>query len=212
MPTRKFVTCIHDRNADQLPALFMRQFLIIVWIVCEGIGFCLQDTPVRAEIVDKIVAMLDDELILLSEARECIKNPVARVIANLDASSDIEQDALRYLIEQRLLRREIQYLAFPKETELVRSWATTYIITTYHNKDAQTFAEKVHAQGITDAELEQELTLYMKGIDYIRRKYRFNVDITNPDVVLNLFQQWMKDLQAQAQIHTSFSQDDCPVK
>ena len=127
-----------------------------------------------------------------------------KVVANLDGSVNIEQDALRYMIERRLLLREVQYLAFPEEKDLDRSLATQYIINTYYHKDAQAFAAKVQVQGVTDAELEQELTLYLKGIDYIRRKSRFNADIDNPDVVLDLFQKWIEDLQARAKIQTSF--------
>ena len=164
----------------------------------------LWSPPIRAEIIDKIVAILDEELILLSELRECISKPVVKVVANLDGSVNIEQDALRYMIERRLLLREVQYLAFPDEKDLVKSLATQYIINMYYHKDAPAFAAKVQTQGIADAELAQELTLYMKGIDYIRRKSRFNADIDNPEVVLDLFQKWMKDLQARAKIQTSF--------
>ncbi len=182
----------------------MKRFVIIVGTVLVGIYFFLQNTPAQAEVIDKIVAILNEELILLSEVRECMRKPSVRVLANLDASVDIDQDALRYIIERQLLSREIQYLAFPREEELIKSLAIQYIVNTYHSKDTQTFAEKVQAQGITEAEIEQELTLYMKGIDYIRRKYRFSADIDDSDIVLNLFQQWIKDLQAQAKIQTSF--------
>lgn len=182
----------------------MKSFVVIFCLCCGGISFCFQGTPVQAEVVDKIVAILDEELILLSEVRECIGKPVVRVIANLDATGDVEQDVLRYMIERQLLLRRIQYLAFPKEKELVQTLATQYIINTYHNKDAQAFAEKVQTQGITEIEIEQELTLYMKGVDYIRRKHRFTEDIDNPDVVLELFRKWVKELQTQAKIQTLF--------
>ena len=162
----------------------MKSFVVIFCLCCGGISFCFQGMPVEAELVDKIVAILDEELILLSEVREYTKKPVARVIANLDASGDVDQDVLRYMIERQLLLRRIQYLAFPKEKELVRTLAIQYIINTYHNKNAQAFAEKVQTQEITEIEIEQELTLYMKGVDYIRRKHRFTEDIDDPDVVL----------------------------
>jgi len=160
--------------------------------------------PVQAEIIDKIVAILDDELILLSEVQKHIRKPVVKAVVNLDPSIDMQQAALRYMLERHLLLREIQYLAFPRERELLRSLATQYIIDTYHNKDVQAFAEKVQAQGITEAEIEQELTLYMKGVDYIRRKHRFTEDIDDPDIVLELFREWVADLQAQAKIQTLF--------
>jgi hypothetical protein len=42
----------------------------------------------------------------------------------------------------------------------------------------------------------------MKGLDYIRRKYRFNADVDDPDVVLKLFQQWLDELHAKAEVQT----------
>jgi hypothetical protein len=182
----------------------MKSFVRVLSIIFIGLCFYFQNTPVQAEVIDKIVAILDEDLILLSEIQEGTRKPVVKVIANLDTSGNIEQDALQYIIERHLLLREVQYLAFPKEKELVKSLAIQYIINTYYNQDAKTFAEKVQAQRITEAEIEQELTLYMKGVDYIRRKNRFSADIDEPNVVLNLFQKWVEDLQAQVKIQTSF--------
>jgi hypothetical protein len=182
----------------------MKSFVVIFCLCCGGISFCFHGTPGEAEVIDKIVAILDEELILLSEVREYTEKPIARVIANLDASSDVDRDILRYMIERQLLLRSIQYLAFPKEKELVQTLATQYIINTYHNKNAQAFAEKVQTQGITEIEIEQELTLYMKGVDYIRRKHRFTEDIDDPDVVLELFREWVGELQAQVKVQTLF--------
>lgn len=182
----------------------MKNFVVMFCLWCGGLSFCFQGSPVQAEIVDKIIAILDEELILLSEVREYTENPVVRVLANLGASGDVDRDVLQYMIERQLLLQRIQYLAFPKEEELVKTLATQYIIDTYHNKETQAFAEKVHAQGITEIELEQELTLYMKGVDYIRRKHRFAEDIDDPDIVLELFREWVGELQAQAKIQTLF--------
>lgn len=182
----------------------MKRFVVMFCLWGGGISFCFQGIPVQAELVDKIVAVLDEELILLSEVRECTENPVARVLANLDTSSDIDQAVLQYMIERQLLLLRVQFLAFPKEKELVKALATQYIIDTYHHKDTQEFAEKVKTQGITELEIEQELTLYMKGVDYIRRKHRFTENIDDPDIVMKLFREWVEELQAQAKIQTLY--------
>ncbi len=157
---------------------------------------------VAAEVIDKILAFLDDELILLSEVRECAAKPVTRIVANLDQSSDEERDALDYLIEQRLLQREISYLAFPRERERIMSLVMEYLSSAYYDGNRQSLEQQLQQQGFSGAVLEQELELYMKGMDYIRRKYRFNADSNDPEVALHLFQQWMNDLKAKAEIHT----------
>jgi hypothetical protein len=104
------------------------------------------------------------------------------------------------MIERQLLVQEIQYLAFPREKEVVRSLALQYIVNTYHQQDMQAFEKSVQAYGITEAELEQELAVYMKGVDYIRRKYRFSEDVENPERVLELFRAWLEELRNQTDI------------
>lgn len=182
----------------------MKNLIVVVLVYCVGIGVLPGSTPGKAEVIDKIVALLDEELILLSEIRENTEKPAGRILANLDNSTNIDRDALQYVIERRLLLREIQYLAVPKEREVVRDLAAQYIINTYHNQNTREFKQQLEAQGITQAELDEELMLYMKGVDYIRRKFRFNVDINDSEVVLNLFQKWVEDLKAKARIQTSF--------
>jgi hypothetical protein len=170
----------------------------IIRLCCVGIPLLMSSIVTSAEVIDKIVAILDNELILLSEIREQVERPVVAVFANIQPLVDPEEEALAYIVEQRLLRREIQYLAFPKEKEFGESLAIDYIVTAYKHGSVEEFKRQLQAQGVTEADLEKELTLYMKGIDYIRRKYRFNTDINDPDVVLNLFRQWLNDLHAKA--------------
>ncbi len=178
-------------------------FMLIAMVCYLVIGVFPGSGRGYAEVIDKLAALLDDELILLSEIREDTEKPVARILANLDNSSNIDQDSLDYVIERRLLLREIQYLAIPKEKDVVMSLATQYIMNRYHKQNTQNFEQQLKAQGITPAELEDELMLYIKGMDYIRRKYRFNAfntDISDPVVVLNLFQEWLETLKAKASI------------
>ncbi len=173
------------------------KILTFCWI---GASLFLISLATHAEVIDKIVAILDGELILLSEIREQAEKPVVQVLANLNTPDVLEEQALSYLIERHLLKQEIHYLAFPKEKAFTKSLAIDYIIITYRHGSLAKFETLVQANNISEAALEEELTLYMKGVDYIRRKYRFNTDIEQPDVVLNLFQQWLKDLKAKARI------------
>lgn len=152
----------------------------------------------QAEVIDKIVAILDQDLILLSEIREQTAKPETLIIANVQTSAQPEQDALPYLLERWLLEREIQYLASPKETERMKKLALTYLALTYKHGTAEELLNKLHQAGISEASIESELMLYMKGMDYIRRKHRFNADIDTPQVVLELFQDWIKTLNANA--------------
>lgn len=177
----------------------MKRLLVILGIVWGFWG-----SAGSAEIVDQIVAILDEDLILRSEVRECAAQAVVQACANLEANGGLEQAALRYLIERRLLLREIQYLAVPKEAEPVQTLAVQYLIDTYYRQDAQAFTAKVQALGLTEAALLPELTLYLKGLDYIRRKHRFNEEIDDPNVVLQLFRKWLADLHTQAKIRTLF--------
>lgn len=154
----------------------------------------------RAEVIDKIVAILNNEIILLSDLHDVMENPAVNVLVHLDSANSEMQDVLQYVIEQQLLAREIQYLATPKDLETVKSLAIQYIVDTYYQQQRQVFDQQLAASGISETQLNDELLLYMKGVDYIRRKYRFNADIDNQDVVMNLFQQWVKELKTKTQI------------
>jgi hypothetical protein len=157
-------------------------------------------TPVCADIIDQIVAILDDELILLSEVREHAMNPASRAVANLQQTPALEEKTLQYMIERQLLTREVQYLAASREIATLKTLALQYIIKRYYQQDAQAFSDVVQATGISDAELEQEIALYMKGMDYIRRKHRFSENIDDPETVVALFEDWIDELQTQATI------------
>lgn len=178
-------------------------------LTCTNLILALLFTSMSAgaEVIEKIVAILDEELILLSEVREELKDPVAQTLTNLNAGSTLEEDALPYVIERKLLQREIQYLSTPKEKELTKSLALQYISTNYNHNTPEDLRQKIDERGISEEALEQELLLYMKGVDYIRRKFRFNSDIDNPAIVLNLFQKWLKDLKAKATIQMLNSND-----
>jgi hypothetical protein len=174
----------------------------IILLCLAGVAFSLWNTSEMgmAEVIDKIAAIVDENLILLSELREYAAMPVVSLVANLDASEDVEQATLAYIVERRLLMREVQYLAVPREDDVLNLLARQYIATRYH-RDLQSFAEKFEVSGISEVELAQELTVYMQGMDYIRRRYRFTEEVENPEIILNLFQTWVDALRAQATVN-----------
>ncbi|GAK56103.1 hypothetical protein U27_03065 [Candidatus Vecturithrix granuli] len=178
----------------------MKKMIVSLFLGGLAAGFFFSGLIVRAEVIDKIAAILNDEVILLSELHEVMENPAVNVLVHLDSANSKIQDVLQYVIERQLLAREIQYLATPKDLETVKSLAIQYIVNTYYQQQRQPFDQQLATSGISEAQLNDELLLYMKGVDYIRRKYRFNANIDDQDVVMNLFQQWVKELKTKAQV------------
>lgn len=173
-----------------------------VWIVWLWLCYLLfTGVSSHAEVVDKIVAILGDDVILLSEVQEFAAAPVVRILANLEAADNTERGALHYLLERQLLQREIQTLAISQDTDFLKAIALQYLSTTYHQHHRDVLVEKLRVQNIPESALDQELLTYLKGVDYIRRKYRFREDITDPEIILTRFREWIADLQAQADIH-----------
>ncbi len=169
-----------------------------------GIMCCWTAASVNSEIVDQIVAILNEDLILLSDIREQAIRPAARAVANLESEATLQDDTLHYLVERQLLAHEVQYLAVPRDIERTKELAIRYVAATYYRQESQAFFRAVQTTGITDAELEEELMLYMKGIDYIRRKYRFNEDVDDDDRVFALFTNWLNELRDQATLQMVF--------
>ena len=112
----------------------MRIWVVIV-LCLASLGLSLWNTceTSMAEVIDKIAAIVDKDIILLSEIREYAAMPIVYLIANLAASEDVEQVALHYIVERRLLLREVQYLAVPREDDMLKSLAMQYIATQYHH-------------------------------------------------------------------------------
>ncbi len=173
-------------------------FLTISVLCCWAVA------PAYSEVIDQIVAILNGDLILLSEVREHAGRPVTRAVANLQTAATLEEDTLHYVIERQLLTHEVQYLAVPRDTEQAKEFAIRYIAAAYYQQDEQAFSNAVQTAGIAEAELDRELMLYMKGIDYIRRKYRFSEDVEDADTILSLYTNWLKSLKSQATIQLVF--------
>lgn len=172
--------------------LFLTLLLVLI-----GWGIRSED-PVSAEVIDQIAAIVNADLILLSEVREASRQPAIQVIAHVNVTNNLAlQQTVRYLIERQLLTQEIQALAMPREQAFGRSVALRYIITTYYGDNAAAFAEQLRIHHLTEIDLDQELAAHIKGIDYIRRKYRFSDDVDKPDLVLERFREWVAELQAQ---------------
>lgn len=179
----------------------MKMMIIRMFISCMiGAAFLLTGLTIRAEVIEKIVAILDNELILLSELHEVMENPAVNVLVNLNGTTTNIQEVRQYIIERRILEREIQYLATPKALEPVKTLALHYIVNTYYQQQQQSFEQQLAASDLSEPQLNDELMLYMKGFDYIRRKYRFNANIDDQKIVMNLFQQWVNELKTKAQI------------
>ncbi|MBD3307133.1 hypothetical protein GF339_11965 [candidate division KSB3 bacterium] len=177
--------------------------LIVLLALCCTLQVAGNSPPAWAEVIDKIAAVLDEDLVFLSELREEAESPVVKLLLNLDTTQNTTEDrVLPYVIERHLLLQAIQYLAPPKNQDLTMSLALRYLSNTYHDTEAPELEQQLEAAGISESALETEIMPYLKGIDYIRRKYRFTADIDAPEVVLNLFQQWINDLKAQTDIRT----------
>lgn len=174
--------------------------ILLLCLCCWEIGAVFKNQYGWAEVIDKIAAILDQNVILLSEVREYTDKPIVQILIHTDASENIDQQTLRYLLERHLLSREIHYLAFPQEMEVTKAVVLEYIIQKYSVQDAETLEQKIQEYGIMQEELEQELIPYIKGVEYIRRKNRFGEDVEKPEVLLKLFRQWIEELHAQANI------------
>ena len=181
-----------------------KNYIISVCFLTMSVLCCWAVAPASSEVIDRIVAILDGDLILLSEVREHAIRPATRAVANLQTVETSEEDILHYIIERQLLTHEVEYLAVPRDLEQAKEFAIRYIVATYYQQDEQAFSNAVQTAGITEDELDRELMLYMKGIDYIRRKYRFNEDVEDADKVLSLYTNWLKGLKNQTTIQLVF--------
>lgn len=163
----------------------------------------LQAPPSQGVLVDKIVAIVNEtDLITWSQVREMMTSKTLRALLNPHIPK--EEEILQYLIENTLILQEIGDLSYhntnPVDLEIAGKW-----IMKKYGQDNSFPTEKefdaiLEQKGLSREELKKLLEPQFRGIEYIRRKNRFTLDVQDSEKVFQLFEDWLKELNKKAVI------------
>jgi len=143
--------------------------------IAVAIATTLLPAAAGAELVDRIVAIVDRDVVTLSEAEQ------ARAIAATRSDGRVDLvDAVERLIESRLVEREVERFSsepVPRElvdqaVEEVRSSFTT----------AEDFRAMLAATGLSEQELRSQLRRQLEVNRYLERRFRGLVFVTDAEI------------------------------
>jgi parvulin-like peptidyl-prolyl isomerase len=132
--------------------------------------------PVSAqEVIDRIVARVDTDIILLSDIRE-----LARYQLFIDGQSETDQQILDRLVDQWIVRNEAKAALFsqPSDEEVKRSLER--LKRSFSSPDE--FEARKKQTGLTDEDIERMLRSQLYLSNYLDSRFRASIQIDEKDI------------------------------
>jgi len=160
----------------------------------------------QAEVIDRVAVTLDNQAITQSEILLEIRLTAFLNGNSLDFSSESRKKAAERLIEQKLVRKEMQpaqYLeAGPAELESMLKEARSQ---RFH--DAEEYRTALENYGITEEDLKAHLLLQVTFLHFIDLRFRPGIHVTD-DEIRKYFNQELPELQKKAGKDTTITLND----
>jgi hypothetical protein len=127
------------------------------------------------EVIDRIVARVDTDIILLSDVRE-----LSRYQSFVDGEAESDSQILDRLIDQWIVRNEAKAALFPQPSDddvqrsldrLKRSFSTP-----------EAFQDRENSAGLTDEDVVRMLTRQLYLSNYLDSRFRASVQIDEKDI------------------------------
>lgn len=127
------------------------------------------------EVVDRIVAKLDTDIILLSDVRA-----LQRYQLFVDGKAESEQDALNRLLDQWIVRNEAKAALFSQPSEEDVNRSLTRLKRSFSSPEA--FDERKKQTGLTDEDIERMLRAQLYLSNYLDSRFRAAIQIDEKDI------------------------------
>lgn len=148
-----------------------------VWVLLLLVGAVSS----KSEIVDRIAVTIDKTVIAESEIVAQIRVTAFLNEAPVDLGRDARRTAADRLVEQALIRREIEISLYPTpsatevEQQLEKMKAT-------HFPDPQLYRAKLDEYGITEEDLRQSVVAQLLILHFIDYRFRPGITVTDSEV------------------------------
>jgi hypothetical protein len=140
-------------------------------IACAAIciGTAMASTLAQ-EVVDRIVARVDNDIILLSDMQE-----LARYQSFLDEKTQSEAELLDHLIDQWIVRNEARAALFPQPSDEEVQRSLERLKRSFSSPEA--FEERERQAGLTDADVIRMLKLQLYLSNYLDSRFRAAIQV-----------------------------------
>jgi hypothetical protein len=135
----------------------------------------------RAEVIDRIAVTLDNQIITESEVAREIRLSALLNGAPLDFSPDARRKAAGRLVEQKLIRREIElgrYLA-PGKDEVA---AMLLQIQSQRFQSPEDYRQALQKYGVSESDLNAHLLWQLSLLRFIDARFRPGVQVSDEEV------------------------------
>jgi hypothetical protein len=133
--------------------------------------------PVRAEIIDRILAIVDTEIITLSDVRAALKFELVPA----DVSTDPIGAALQRLIERGLMLAEVDRYAPPEPPDAAVRERMASV--ERRSVDALAFEIALNRAALSREELRRHLRDSLRIESYLQQRFSSAVQVSDDDVV-----------------------------
>jgi hypothetical protein len=146
----------------------MRVWLNVAWVlVCTAIA---TTGSVAQEVIDRIVARVDSDIVLLSDLKE-----LGRYQNFLDEKTQSDGELLDHLIDQWIVRSEARAALFPQPSDEEVQRSLERLKRSFSS--AQAFEEREKQAGLNDEDVLHMLKLQLYLSNYLDSRFRAAIQI-----------------------------------
>lgn len=145
----------------------------------------------QAVIVDRVAIAVGDKVITASEIDLRIRLTAFQNGEKPDFSLASKQQAARKLIDQKLVEHEMDVGRYPHAAPDAGKTLLAEFEKTNFSSNRAVMDAALHAYGLTERDMEDELTLQLEMLTFLNLRFRPAVQVTDQDV-LNYFTEQTK--------------------
>jgi parvulin-like peptidyl-prolyl isomerase len=144
------------------------------WIMS---GFLLIAAALAAgqEVIDRIVARVDNDIILMSDVRT-----LAKYQAFVDGKPEPDADILERLIDQYIVRNEAKAALFPQPSDEDVKRSLERLKRSFSSPEE--FEERKKQSGLTDEDIDRMLRAQLYLSNYLDSRFRASIQIDDADI------------------------------
>jgi peptidyl-prolyl cis-trans isomerase SurA len=169
-----------------------------------AVGVLLASTAARAELVDKVAAVVNDDVIALSEVEKRAAPEIAAANQNRDPQQRAElrkralQGALDQLIAEKLLEKEMDDLGIAVTDQEVDLGIED--VRKQNNLEPEQFEQALRGEGYTMKDYREFMRKHLRRLKLVNLKVRNKVKISDKDLRA-AYDQWARMEQSDPEIH-----------
>ena len=127
------------------------------------------------EVIDRIVARIENDIILLSDVRE-----LGRYQQFVDGKAESDQEILNRLIDQWIVRNEAKAALFPQPSDEEVERSLRRLKRSFSSPEA--FEERKKQSGLTDEDILRMLKSQLYLSNYLDTRFRPSIQIDEPAI------------------------------